>query len=193
MSHRAEQSRNNGAVLFLVRNLFDRFILVAAVIAGGLIPGFIAQYRQRLGGRLDQALQDLAPWQRMADQRYGGDLHALIEHHLSSQDPTFHADGAAIQAIVDAVELLKTSVAALQTDLVHQVFYLSTHLDSQLARATLHDWVPTFSLAGEGIVFALLFGLTAWLAFQAVWSALTLIGGRLRERSVPARPSHLTR
>ena len=44
-----------------VRGLLDRIVLVAAFIAGGLVPGFITQYRQRVGGRLDQALLDLIP------------------------------------------------------------------------------------------------------------------------------------
>ena len=52
----------------LIRGLVDRVLLICAVVAGGLVPGFISQYRQRLGGMLDQARLDLAPWQRIADQ-----------------------------------------------------------------------------------------------------------------------------
>ena len=52
-------------MLFL-RGLLDRLFFACAIVAGDLVPGFIAQYRQRLGGRLDQALLDLAPWQRLA-------------------------------------------------------------------------------------------------------------------------------
>src|SRR2546429_70783 len=42
-------------MMLFLRGLFDRLFLVTAVVAGGLLPGFIAQYRQRVGGRLDQA------------------------------------------------------------------------------------------------------------------------------------------
>jgi hypothetical protein len=75
----------------IVRGLLDRAILVCAAVAGGLIPGFIAQYRQRLGGHLDQARLDLAPWQKLADQFYQGDIEKLIQYHLSSADATCHA------------------------------------------------------------------------------------------------------
>ena len=34
--------------MFIVRGLIDRLLLILAVVAGGLVPGFIAQYRQRL-------------------------------------------------------------------------------------------------------------------------------------------------
>ena len=68
----------------IVRGLLDRVILVSAAVAGGLVPGFIAQYRQRLGGRLDQARLDLEPWQKLADQFYQGDIDKLIQYHLAS-------------------------------------------------------------------------------------------------------------
>ncbi len=85
----------------LLRNLLDRLLLIAAVIAAGLVPGFIAQYRQRLGGMLDQARIDLAPWQAIADQNHHGDLDELVRYHLASSDPTFHAEGGAIALVRD--------------------------------------------------------------------------------------------
>ena len=61
-----------------VRGFVDRVLLICAIVAGGLVPGFISQYRQRLGGMLDQARLDLAPWQAIANQRFHGDLTQLI-------------------------------------------------------------------------------------------------------------------
>src|SRR5262245_20335740 len=115
-------------MLFL-RGLFDRVLLVTAVVAGGLVPGFIAQYRQRLGGRLDQAQLDLEPWRKIADQFHHGDLQALIQYHLKSTDPTFHAEGAAIRALVDSVHQLQSAVAALQGSLFQQAGYLALNAD----------------------------------------------------------------
>lgn len=174
----------------LLRSLLDRLLLIAAVVAGGLVPGFIAQYRQRLGGRLDQARFDLEPWQKIADQLFKGDLDKLIHYHLASRDPVFHADGSAIQNIVDAVKQLQTAADALHSSLFHQITYLTLHLDRGLARATWGDWVPTFALSTEGIVFALLFALTLWLVFQSLWSLVgrTQAGmkRRLHRRSTSA-------
>ncbi len=152
-----------------IRGLFDRLLLLAAAITGGLVPGFISQYRQRLGGRLDQALADLAPWQHLADQYHHGHLAELIQYHLASLDPTFHAEGAIIQSLVESVARLQVAVDALHTSLFRQVVYLSTHTDPELARATFRDWVPTFALSVEGLIFALAFALTLWLIFHALW------------------------
>jgi hypothetical protein len=171
----------------LVRGLLDRLLLVCAVVAGGLVPGFIAQYRQRLGGRLDQARLDLEPWQRLAEQYYQGDIEQLIRYHLESSDPKFHAEGAIIRSLLATVQQLQTAVDALQGSLFRQSAYLARHADPGLARATLHDWVPTFALSAEGIAFALLFAVAVWLVFLALWHTLALLGRR-RSRMPAARP-----
>lgn len=173
---------------FFLRNLFDRVLLLAAFVAGGLVPGFIAQYVQRLGGRLDQARLDLEPWQKIADQFHGGDIEKLIQYHLNSVDPTFHSEGVVIRALVDTVHQLQSAVEALHTTLFHQVSYLALHADPGLARATYSDWVPTFALSAEGLLFALLFATVLWLVFQAIWGLFALAGGRLRRGRANPEP-----
>jgi len=165
-----------------MRGLLDRLLLVCAVVAGGLVPGFIAQYRQRLGGRLDQARLDLEPWQKLAGQFYQGDIGRLIDYHFASSDAKFHAEGSVIRALEDEVARLQNAVDALHGSLFHQLVYLSTHADPALARATLHDWVPTFALSTDGLVFALCFGLAVWLLFLALWWLLARGGQRLAGR-----------
>jgi Protein of unknown function (DUF2937) len=175
--------------MLFFRGLLDRLLLVCAVVAGGLIPGFIAQYRQRLGGRLDQARLDLEPWQRLADQFHQGDIQKLIQYHLDSGDAKFHAEGAVIHSLVETVHHLQSAVDALHGSLFRQAAYLALHADPGLARATFNDWVPTFAFSVEGIVFALAFGALVWLLFQAVWRLTALGGQRLvrRETSPPRR------
>jgi hypothetical protein len=168
--------------MWLVRGFLDRVLLVLAVVAGGLVPGFIAQYRQRLGGRLDQARLDLEPWKRLADQSFQGDLDKLIHYHLQSSDPTFHSEGAIIQQLVDTVQRLQAAADALHGSLVQQIGYLSTHADPALLRATSNDWVPTFALSSEGILFALAFALILWLVFHALWWLVSGVGRQLSAR-----------
>jgi Protein of unknown function (DUF2937) len=168
--------------MYFLRGLLDRALLVCAVVVGGLVPGFIAQYRQRLGGRLDQARLDLEPWQKLADQFYHGDIKQLIDYHLSSSDPKFYAEGGVIRSLVATVHELQSAVDALHGNLYQQAAYLTLHADPGLARATFADWVPTFALSGEGIVFALLFAVAVWLVFHALWWLLTLGGQRMSRR-----------
>ncbi len=152
-----------------LRGLLDRIILVVGVIAAGCIPSFVAQYRQRLGGRLDQVLRDLAPFQEIANRNFGGSLKELIRHHLESSDSTFHAEGAAIQAMVDASVRLRAGFDALNTDLLHQLAYLATQLDPDVARSTWEIYAPSFTLTAESVIFSAVLGILIWLAFLAVW------------------------
>jgi len=168
--------------MVVLRGLLDRLLLVCAVVAGGLVPGFIAQYRQRLGGRLDQARLDLEPWQRLADRFYQGDLDQLIQFHLHSSDPKLQAEGPIISALVNTLHQLQSALDALHGSLFRQAAYLALHADPGLARATWQDWVPTFALSTDGIVFALLFALAVWLLFHGVWWLLARGGQRLHPR-----------
>lgn len=152
-----------------VRGILDRIVLVAGIVAAGCIPSFIAQYRQRVGGRLDQVIQDLAPFQEIANQFHHGSLQELIRHHLSSPDPTFHSEGAAIQAMVNSAAQLRQALEALNTDLFHQLVYLLTKIDPVIARSTWDIFSPSFNLTAESVVFALIVGILIWLAFFAVW------------------------
>lgn len=176
----------------IVRGILDRIILIAAIVLAACVPGFIAQYRQRLGGRLDQVHADLAPFQAIADRNFGGSLARLIEHHVASPDSTFHQEGVAIQAMVDAAARLQGALQALNTDLLHQCLYLARHADYDLARSTWSVYQPGFTLTLQGVVFAVVMGLVVWLLFLGIWYATAaLIGaGRHRPRNPdgPHRP-----
>jgi len=153
----------------LIRGILDRIILVIGVVAAGCIPSFIAQYRQRVGGRLDQVLQDMAPFQAIANQFHHGSLQELIKYHLASADQTFHDEGAALQGMVDSAEQLRQALLALNTDLFHQLVYMLTKADPLIARATWEIFSPAFNLTPQSVVFALVVGVAFWLLFLAVW------------------------
>lgn len=152
-----------------IRGFLDRIILVIGVVTAGCIPSFIAQYRQRVSGQLNQVLQDMAPFQAIANQFHHGSLQELIQYHLASADATFHNEGTAIQSMADSAEQLRQALEALNTDLFHQMVYLLTKADPLIARATWDIFSPSFNLTPESVVFALIVGFVIWLAFLAVW------------------------
>ena len=169
----------------IVRGILDRFVLLAAVLVASCVPSFIAQYRQRLGGRLDQVRADLAPFQAIANHDFGGSLPKLISYHLASQDKTFHQEGLALQSMVDASARLRDALQALNTDLVHQSLYLLGHPDYDLLRSTWSAYQPGFTLTVEGASFALVLGLIAWLLFLGFWHGTAAVA---RVSSRAARP-----
>jgi Protein of unknown function (DUF2937) len=173
----------------ILRGILDRIILLAAIMLAACIPSFIAQYRQRLGGRLDQVHADLAPFKAIADRNFGGSLSKLIEHHIASPDSTFHQEGVAIQSMVDAAARLQDALQALNTDLLHQCLYLASHSDYDLARSTWSVYQPGFMLTLQGVVFAVVLGLIVWLLFLGIWhGTAALIGAGSRRPRYPDKP-----
>jgi Protein of unknown function (DUF2937) len=163
-----------------VRAILDRIVLLFAVVAAGCIPSFIVQYRQRMGGRLDQVMADLSPFQEIANRYHGGSLSELIRYHLQSTDATFHQEGAALQSMVQAAERLRAMLAALDTDLAHQCAYLLLHHDGDLLRATWGGYQPGFTLDLQSAVFALAVGVALWAIFLGIWHGVARLLGALR-------------
>lgn len=161
----------------MLRGLLDRLVLIVGTVAGGCIPGFIQQYRQRVGGRLDQVQMDLAPFQEIARRYHGGDMDAMVRHHLASTDPTFHAEGQALQAMLSSLARLQSMAEGLAGTIWQQVGYLLRHYDRGIGAATWHDHVPTFSLDAGSILIALGVGVACWLVFHLLW----FIGSWTRE------------
>ena len=175
----------------IVRALLDRIVLLVAVVAAGCIPSFIVQYRQRLGGRLDQVLADLAPFQEIANRNHGGSLSELIRYHLASTDATFHQEGAALQSMLQNAERLRAMLAGLDTDLVHQTTYLLLHYDADLLRATWGGYQPGFTLDLQGVVFALAVGVGLWVIFLGLWYGVAYLFDSLRRGPSQAPPGRV--
>ncbi|MFI4895233.1 MAG: DUF2937 family protein [Steroidobacterales bacterium] len=168
----------------VIRGLLDRIVLLCAVVIAGCVPSFIAQYRQHAGGRLEQVLADLAPFQRIADREHGGSLPALVQYHLQSRDPTFHDEGAALQRMLDAAQRLRELLRGLDSDLYHQCLYLLLHSDRELAHATWQLYQPGFALSVQSVLFALLIGVLLWLIFLGFWYVLAWL---MRRSGGPTR------
>lgn len=163
-----------------IRGLLDRLLLVGGVLAGGTAPSFVAQYRQRIGGHLNQVLQDLAPFQQIANLYHGGSLDALVQHHLNSPDVTFHKEGAAIKAMMDAAQHLREIFEGLSGNLAQQLWFLSKHADPNVLSATWEVYAPSFVFSVDSIILAATTALVLWLVFHGAWIVSSFLVSRMR-------------
>lgn len=161
-----------------VSGILDRIILVVGVLAGGTIPSFIAQFRQRLGGHLDQALTDLKPFQDIANQLHNGSLDLLVKHHLNSIDPTFKSEGNAIAAMQQSAKMLGEAWRIMQGDIQQQIKFMVMQADPNMLQATWHTFEPAFGFTEEALIFAGVLGVSAWLIFLALSAIVGWIFGR---------------
>jgi hypothetical protein len=157
----------------MIRGLLDRLVLIGGVLVGGCVPGFITQYHQRVGGRLDQVKIDLTPFQQIATQFHGGDINALVAHYVASPDQSFHATGEAVQRMLDSFIRLQAMMDSLSGSVWQQIGYLTVHFDREIGAATWHDFLPSFNLDPASLVVAGAFGVACWLLFLGVWSGIS--------------------
>ena len=156
----------------MIRGIIYIIVFAAGFIAGGLFPSFSSQYHQRLQAQFDQVSIDLAPFQQIANRFHGGSMEALVQHHLNSTDPTFNAEGQAIQAMIDNQARLAESKAAAEATYVDQAVYLYKHRDEQIVRATWQGFTPSLVTSESAVTFSLTIATAAILLLWGIWSAL---------------------
>ena len=158
----------------MVRSIIFIAVFVIGFFAGGLFPSFSTQYHLQLQARYDQVSIDLAPFEEIARQYHGGSLEALVQHHLKSKDPTFHAEGEAIQLMINSQISLAESKAAAEAPYIDQLLYFYRHTDENVAQTTLDSFTPTLVTTENAITFALTIGTITILLFWAGWTLVSL-------------------
>ena len=159
----------------MIRGLIYIMVFGIGFFAGGLFPSFSSQYHQRLQAQYDQVNIDLAPFQEIANRFHNGSMDALVQHHLNSTDPTFHAEGEAIQMMIDSQLRLAESQALADAPYVDQVRYFYTNADPAILRATWESFTPALITSENAVTFSLTIATLAILVLWALWSSLGLL------------------
>lgn len=150
-------------MLSLFGSLLDRLTLIAAVLLAGAFPSFATQYEQQVEASLNQAVEDLEPFQRIADRHHDGSLDALVQRHRSSNDPVFFEEGDAIESLVSRIDVLRESRGALTGGLFSDAQHMLRARHPDILSSTLKVFRPGFEYSTNALVFALVAGVVVWL------------------------------
>lgn len=142
----------------------------AAVIGAVLLsqlPAFADQYRQRLGGRLDQAEVQVARLVAAARAEEMS-LSAYVERFRGNPDSVVRRQGGVLVAEIADRDRLRAAAAAYDRSApVARPLVLLARLDANLARAVLDDFVPALPLQAAGLLYAMA-GLLAGLGLPTL-------------------------
>jgi hypothetical protein len=161
----------------MMRTLIYIIVFAAGLVFGGIFPGYIAQYQQRLDAQYEQLTVDLQPFRQIADRYHAGSMALLIEYHLASEDPTFYDEGLAIQKMLTNETRLAESRAAFESSLFRQAVFLYLDRDAELAKATWDAYTPAFVTTRDALVFA---GSVGLIFFMMFYLSLALIRTAVR-------------
>ncbi len=136
-------------------------------------PEFAQQYRQRLGGAVDELRQVVQRFDTDA-QVSGETRESAIARLRSNTDDFVSRQGAAMQANVERLGRLEAHRAAMmEAGSFSRIALLVRDGDTDILEAVSRDFEPAVPVTEEGL-------LSAAAGFIAVWGGLLLLSGFLR-------------
>ncbi len=154
-----------------------RIIAFGLGLFGGVVasqgPEFVQQYRQRLGGAIDELQQVIRRFD--ADAQVSGETReSAITRLRSNADDFVSRQGAAMQANVERLGRLEAHRnAMMQAGSFSRIALMVRDGDTDIMEAVSRDFEPALPVTEEGI-------LSTGIGFIAVWGGLLLLSGFLR-------------
>jgi hypothetical protein len=149
-------------------------------IAASQAPEFSQQYRQRLGGAIDELHRVVERFDSDA-QASGQTREGAVALLRSSPDELASRQGAAMQAHVERLQHLDTHRRTMmEAGPFVRVAFMLRDGDTDVMRAAYRDFEPAMPVTEEGI-------LSAAAGFIAVWGGALLLAGFLRSLVRPRR------
>lgn len=138
--------------------MLGRTLMIATGIAGAVAasqaPEFAQQYRQRLGGAIDEITRSLSRFDADAEAA-GYTPDAALYRLVTSADPVAQARGAAIGDDMDRLARLSAQRAAFTNAApLERITILAENVDPTIAQATWRDFEPAVPTTAEGAMIA---------------------------------------
>jgi hypothetical protein len=160
-----------------------RALILIVMILGGVAfsqaPEFAQQYRQRLGGAIDELTVLIQDFDAQANHE-GLDRQSALNTYAGSQEAFLRNQGEGMRRRFERYEDLTGQLTELMTaSPILRPVVLARHLDAATFASTWRDFVPAVpvSVAGAiwaviGIMFALIAAFLVATVMQAIaWSA----------------------
>jgi len=164
-----------------------RIVAFGLGLCGGVIasqgPEFAQQYRQRLGGAIDELRQVITRFD--ADAQASGETRgSAIARLRSNPDDFVSRQGVAMQANEERLDRLESHRGVMmQAGPFSRIALMVRDGDRDVMEAVYRDFEPAVPVTEEGI-------LSTAIGFIAVWGGLLLLTGFLRSlRRGPRQPS----
>lgn len=154
----------------ILRRLFFALAVLAGLCASQL-PEFAQQYRQRLGGAIDELSRIVADFDREAAS-HGLARDTALARLKTNADPL--AAGRAVAVAETAARLDRLSWqrdAMTRATPLRGLAVALTELDPTVARGAMQDYEPALPLTTEGLLAALV-GFLAFYGFGRFFTAL---------------------
>jgi len=132
-------------------------VVVVGLLLGGTfsqMPEFVQQYRQRLGGAIDELAKIVTAFDADAKSQ-GMERTAALEHLSANQDPLAAQRGKRMTTTIGRYERLERQRNDLETSgPVFRMVAFARDFDSEVAEGAYEDFEPAIPITIEGILAA---------------------------------------
>jgi hypothetical protein len=147
----------------MIFNRFALFLALVIAIFSSQLPEFAQQYKQRLGGAIDELNHIIADFEADAAQQ-GMDRAEGIASLEANEDPFVRGRGVQMREIASRRDRLERQLHDLDTaQPIGELVALGENFDGGVAANVLSDFEPAVPVTSGGLLSALL-GFAAGLA-----------------------------
>ena len=162
--------------------MFARRLALAIALMAGLLgsqgPEFAQQYRQRIGGALEELNRIVAEFEGESARQHLTPSQAIVRLE-QNDDPLARERGEDMaQTIKHAKRLQQQFDAMRSAGPLKRLYVMAEDFDPEIAQHTLDNYEPAAPTSFEGLAAAGLVGVWAWAATHLVaWPIRRLLGG----------------
>ena len=162
--------------------MFVRRLAVAIGLIAGLVgsqgPEFAQQYRQRIGGALDELKRIVAAFDDEATREGLTPPQAIMRLERNS-DPIASERGRDMAQTIDRAGRLQEQLDAMQSSgPLNCLFVMAKDFDPEIAERTLDGYEPAAPLSLEALTAAGLAAIWGWAATHLFAWPIRRLGGR---------------
>ncbi|WJH41294.1 DUF2937 family protein [Aliirhizobium terrae] len=180
--------------------LFRRVLILLVAIAGAVVfsqaPELTQQYRQRLGGAIDELTTIIQNFDEQANHA-GLERQAALNIYAVSPEQFLRSQGDSMRHTFDRYESLSDQMLHLaSTSPILRPLVVARNPDPATLANAWRDFVPGVPVSIAGLVWAVLgavVGLMVAVILLVVFRATAMIGGRSRGRAAPMTTSRAER
>ena len=164
----------------MFRGYLRLVVFALGLLVGVQGPAFVDQYAKRVSAHYLEVKQNFAGFQQAADQYFGGDVNALVTHHLQSPDKVFRGEAKTIGDLFERIKALAAEMDALKGSTFARLIHIIVNPNREILQETVAAYSYTVPLSPEAISYGVITGLLLALAAELMFAGLAGLAVMLR-------------
>ena len=163
------------SALKIIVQTADRITIAVFAIIFTQVPQFIVQYKQRLGGHVDELASIIQQYKETAALS-DKSIQEYIDLFLDSGIPEFISTGKIMNLNLERLDYLNNALNDLMSSTSFmQFFTFIKTMDYKIFRATLSNFTPGISFNFETFIYIFIGAMTGFVIFSAIKKIVRII------------------